>query len=414
MGKTVTAAKPNRNAYLFGQTVHEAGWAAGKGLMKQQDVVGVEIEMEGVNPNAPPEWPAIPNWRYDADGSLRNGIELVSARPRPWKSIEGDVQALVDAFTKLQFTPVFSFRTSLHVHVNVQSLTHIQLLNFFALYVIFEDMLFAMGGDERRGNVHCLGVNMAKNVIAQLREGLKCDRNTLVHVLQRLTRNDNRYGSFNWAAMAKFGTIEFRSHRGTLDPKAIQLWVNTLMALKFAAVDSFKNPLDVVQAFSTMGIDTFTALVFKDLPEVANLARGYEQGMWAGMRDVQFFAFADRNWLAQDKEEKPKKSTSTITLDEFAQGVHDEVQVAANPNIDWAQFVNPLNNPIPRNGDQLRVQLPPVWGRNEGPVEAPPLMNAGARRAAQRAQQRAEERAAEDRRVREFLAARRQQRGEPN
>lgn len=402
-------AKPNRNAYLFGQTVHEAGWAAGKGLMKQQDVVGIEIEMEGVNPNAPPEWPAIANWRYDADGSLRNGIELVSARPRPWKAVEGDVEALAEAFTKLKFTPVFSFRTSLHVHVNVQSLTHIQLLNFFALYVIFEDMLFAMGGDERRGNVHCLGVNMAKNVIAQLREGIKCDRNTLVHVLQRLTRNDNRYGSFNWAAMAKFGSIEFRSHRGTMDPKAIQLWVNTLMALKFAAVDSFKNPLDVVQAFSTMGIDTFTDLVFKDLPEVANLARGYEQGMWAGMRDVQFFAFADRNWLAQDKAETPtlKKYVDPEAIFDVQP---NEAPVAGN--LEWVHnFVNPL---AAHNGEQVRMQLPPGWGRNEGPVEAPPLMNAGARRAAQRAQQRAEERAAEEQRVREFLAARRQQRGEPN
>lgn len=59
---------------------------------------------------------------------------------------------------------------------------------------------------------------------------------------QHLSR---RYYKVNFMAISKHGTLEFRQHEGTIDPKAICAWADFVLALVRYALD---NPDNVVKS----------------------------------------------------------------------------------------------------------------------------------------------------------------------
>jgi len=310
------------------------------------DSFGLEIELEGLGGEHWTEFseklPKLEGWRTVEDGSLRDGVEFVSNGPRPYSVLRDDLQHLSGTFTKLGFTPVFSFRTSLHVHMNAMHLSWRDVLKIYILYIIFERHLMEMGGAERQGNVHCLGAELAQRTIDDLREALQADikvggfnrygdpiNTSFAHEVAAVTDRGRRYAAFNFASLPTHGTIEFRNHRGTADTDTVMAWVDTLRAMRDYATSAVQTPIELLKRFSTLGEQAFAVEVFGQGSPIAVAVTQKPGETHTGMRLAQEIAFARTNW---DTKAAPKPKVKKEIVDSYSEAV-------ANFNdIDWAAF----------------------------------------------------------------------------
>lgn len=205
--------------------------------------VGIEIECEGKNLNIVDHG----GWKTEDDGSLRgvfpdSRAEYVLTKPIMAK----DVQEKVDFLRNEQkeATLDFSFRTSVHIHINVQDLTEAQVMNMVYTYLLLEEPLVNFCGRERKGNRFCLRIADAEGIIEYYSKmfgrGLR--------YIMAVNENDLRYAGINLASLKKYGSIEFRSMRGCMDAETLHIWANSLMSIKTYA-QKFKAPLDIMQEF---------------------------------------------------------------------------------------------------------------------------------------------------------------------
>jgi hypothetical protein len=203
--------------------------------------IGIEVEVEGG------PWPdgQATNWIPHVDNSLRNGgIEYVVRQP----VLRERVGAALETLNKYlaDSNKVFSYRTSIHVHVNVQDMTLRQWVNYIALFCIFEELLVNVVGPERAGNKFCLRFKDADASMRLLRQGI------LDETLPNILGGDLKYASCNLRATVSHGTLEFRAMRGNLEVPFIKAWVDVLLALKDAAKVA-RDPSVFVQEMSFLG-----------------------------------------------------------------------------------------------------------------------------------------------------------------
>lgn len=212
--------------------------------------VGLEIEAEG----AGMEVMESRVWKSDDDGSLRGVFpdsrhEFILKKPIKWANVPAALDELVEAQKDAKFK--FSFRTSVHVHVNAQDLTYVQLLNLIYTYVLLEQPLIDFCGDSRKANRFCLRLRDADGLIGELSNVFQ-DQTRLVNV----PRDTMRYASINLEAFRKYGSIEFRAMRGTMDTKVILRWVNMLRRLKDYAIMA-ESPMKIHECLRDIGAEAF-------------------------------------------------------------------------------------------------------------------------------------------------------------
>jgi Putative amidoligase enzyme len=221
--------------------------------------VGIEIECEGKG------FKAIDTavWTSKDDGSLRgvfpdSRIEFVVNGPIPLDTVKSAVEELV-TFTK-DATPSFSFRTSVHVHVNVLNMEEEHFKNFIYTYVLLEEALFTYCGNTRKCNRFCLRLQdsdwMTDLFIQIMKKG--------VDALAGYSEDQIRYGAINLAAVRKYGSVEFRGMRGTLDPEVLNVWVNALVSIRNFACH-FKNVQQIHDLFVNKGSKGFLEYVLGPL-----------------------------------------------------------------------------------------------------------------------------------------------------
>ena len=254
-------------------------------LAKTKGEIGIEIEVEGRN--LPSE---IPGWRREHDGSLRGEetAEYVLRNPIERRSVSMMLNRITEAYADNRSRIDDSYRTSTHVHLNVQELTVTQVYNIITLYFIFEEYLVRHCGEHREGNLFCLRLQDAEAMLPILRiAAANGDMNVL--------RSDNlRYAAINVAAIPKYGSLEFRSMRGTSNMEAIKTWVDLLLHIKDAAL-RFDNPVEIIDSISALGTAGLAEEVFGDMVRHLPLDEHWEQVVFHNMRKVQLLAFA-RNW----------------------------------------------------------------------------------------------------------------------
>ena len=125
---------------------------------------------------------------------------------------------------------MFSNRTSIHVHVNVSDMEVKEWFTFLFLWVLYEDALIHFCGEERKGNLFCLSSRDAEGLLFKLEEFARDG--------QIYEFNDNyRYSAVNTTASVKYGSLEFRSMRGTLDIEVLNKWLSTLYCLRQKAIE---------------------------------------------------------------------------------------------------------------------------------------------------------------------------------
>ena len=200
---------------------------------------GVEIEVEGVGlPNN------VAGFKVVKEGSLRpidgeEGKEYVFLAPMEY---DVAIKSLEQLRVKLDLAPLvqFSPRTSVHVHVNVTDLTVSEWFTFLFLWVVYEEALINFCGNERKGNLFCLSSRDAEGLMFYLEEFA---REGGIGMLN----DEVRYSAVNTAATNKFGSVEFRTMRGTANTSVLKSWLGALGSLR-AKAQELGNPKALIDA----------------------------------------------------------------------------------------------------------------------------------------------------------------------
>lgn len=210
--------------------------------------VGIELEMEGSRlPEDVGRY-----WEHTEDGSLRGeSCEYVLRRPL---SLPKAREAMAELRTRLDEAGSEvndSPRCGVHIHVNCLRLEMIQLYNFMTLYLILEDLLVKWCGPEREGNLFCLRAKDAEYLIFSLCQALE-ERS----FRQRFSSDELRYASMNVAALARYGSLEFRAMRGTDDMDLVNQWATVLVGLRDRACE-FDTPHEILSLYEELGAEGF-------------------------------------------------------------------------------------------------------------------------------------------------------------
>lgn len=209
--------------------------------------VGIEVETEGARLWAP--LARDPFWKGEADGSLRGeALEYVYKKPQPIGKVRESMEHLNAKFIESGSKLDYSFRTSVHVHVNVGTMEYDALLAFMYAYLVLERAITKYCGDERLGNRFCLRYEDA--------EGLSEAFNSMIvngpEGLKQIPQDRYRYAAMNIDAVKKYGSLEFRSMRGTNDVDIVSNWAQALINLRDYA-EALGNPKEVFEAVNHFG-----------------------------------------------------------------------------------------------------------------------------------------------------------------
>ena len=207
------------------------------GILDLDAVLGIEVEAEQVADSLILH--PVHGWTVINDSSLRNGgREFITAPVTPLMA-KHLIAALWASFKQHQ--PDFSWRTSIHVHLNMRNERVSQVINNLLLYTLFEDSLFTFIGNSRRQSNFCVPVQ--ETHMAYYVSELLSGEETLPHVINAwskytalnirpLTQNDHAGGMGDATSSGGKGTFEFRHLEGTMDAAKVINWINLLLCIQ--------------------------------------------------------------------------------------------------------------------------------------------------------------------------------------
>lgn len=205
-------------------------------------LLGIEVEVENIRNWIPPlEY----YWQAKEDHSLRNnGIEFTSI-PLRGHQVEYALKYL-NAMIHADNDPVYSPRTSIHVHLNVRDMTINQLRTLVLLYSIFERHFFHIAGTKRESSIFCVPMYKTTQPGKLSDVYYNCNHYSKYSALNVGTIRGNNQG------LPKYGTIEFRHLYGTDDIPTIINWINNILKLRKASTRyNFEELLEKVKTMNT-------------------------------------------------------------------------------------------------------------------------------------------------------------------
>ena len=311
--------------------------------------VGLEIEVEGRDP------PNIETalWLTKHDGSLRgNGVEYIFNGAKPFAQVDPSLKVLCSVLKDKKFgIEVDSPRTSVHVHLNVQSLFVQQVYSLICLYLIFEDFLTHYSGPDRVGNMYCLRYSDAEYLPLSLIKGLQQGEG-----LFSVFDDNNRYSSLNLKAVQQFGSVEFRTFRGSIDRNEINDWISILWQL-LRASKNFNSPLDVIKAFDEHPRKDFCHLVWGGLFErYIQTFPDWQTRMHRGY----LYSFEIAHALRQPNKWHP--NLSKVVPKVKAAEAPPKLKRGMHPVFDGDDFLNRPEQPPPLGLNQGRWNIEPPEG----------------------------------------------------
>lgn len=233
------------------------------GLRKTAGLFGIEVEAEGNRLGFADD----DFWRTEDDPSLRGRYpegraEFVLRKPIPFEHVEQALDDLILCQAKAKLD--FSFRTSVHVHLNCQEMEHPKLMNLIYAYLLIEDPLINFCGEVRKANRFCLRAKDAEGLydaITNIFQGEETE-------IGRIPQNSFRYSALNLEALKKYGSVEFRAMRGTLDKNVLMPWVSMIHSL-YTFAQKEENPQAIRELYETLGGQRFLERVLsKPLAEM--------------------------------------------------------------------------------------------------------------------------------------------------
>ena len=234
--------------------------------------IGIEIEMEGarLHPKTPLNY-----WNVTHDGSLRpnpEAVEYVLRQPVPRSRVKARLDYLQAALAKNEADLRPSDRCGVHVHLNCQNMEMSELFRMVTLYLILEETVTSWCGVDRESNLFCLRAQDAEYLMHAAIEAKRTGNLSLI------TDSGLRYAAINFAALSKYGSVEFRALPTTADFSRINSWVKILLRIRDKALEA-ESDTQLIERCSTNGPLTFaksilgTSFDLVKTPEMANQIR---------------------------------------------------------------------------------------------------------------------------------------------
>lgn len=253
------------------------------------NLFGIELELEGRGVGLPDV--ATKGWLRHNDGSLRG--ESIEFTTNGGHTLDETMKLVNELFQKFKENGVKfndSIRTSTHVHLNFSDKTIKQVLNFFMLFTVFEEVLQHYSGEDRKGNLFCISSREAEGII-HLLEGAVDAGN------MRIFAGDKcKYSACNLSTLYKFGTLEIRTMRGATSAEQVNRWLSILNDLYVYSLNTLVSPVDVVVDLSQLGAEGLSKKIFtpdnyqelmRTFPQIQNL----HYSLMEGVRLIQVFAY---------------------------------------------------------------------------------------------------------------------------
>lgn len=209
--------------------------------------IGIEVEAEHWDGKAV----QMGCWQIVQDGSLKDhGIEFVSV------ILSGPIiDYALDELAKYQKSHQLSWshRTSIHVHVNIDTLPLVKLDYLIAYYGLFEFLFFSKVDEMRKGNSFCFPLTQSEATAVQLSHWPK-------------------YCALNLGtSLQSFNTVEFRHMHGHQDMKLMREWLFMVMNfVNFISQTSIKDLQSIMDTYLVRGhIDLSRVFGSVTMPENA-------------------------------------------------------------------------------------------------------------------------------------------------
>ena len=214
---------------LFNKKPDARTFAPDPALPVADKYVGIEIEAENIKIRNEDLDSRLNYWGVVSDGSLRNfGTEFVSAKLRGL-DIRNALAELSSLFATLNIAPVYSDRTSVHIHVDSRFLTQDHLRTLVLHYLMLEPFLFQYVGQNRENNSYCIPYYNNNRGIRNLSK-LFTPKFSFQDVSD-VAYGGIKYEAMNVKSLTEKGSIEFRMHPGTHDATKIYNWIKVILTL---------------------------------------------------------------------------------------------------------------------------------------------------------------------------------------
>lgn len=292
-------------------------------LQPSKGDLGVEIECEGLKLN-PIE---SNNWKTEQDNSLRGDYPTQSSEYVIRKPVSNSVfkKALDELIAHQEKATLnFSFRTSVHVHVNVQELTEDELLAFIYACILLEEPLMNYCGEGRKGNRFCLRIQDAEGYMEVLNDVFERGHS----YIRGLRGEYIRYSAINLHSLVKYGSVEFRGMRGNMDKNILIPWTTALLNIRKVA-KKLGTPVNVYNAFVSSSNEQFAKTL---------LGTSFDKFNYQGLSDDMSQSFSlsialPHLWIkgSEDRKKVLQKEAAAEEWPQVAQRIPAAVRFVGPP-----------------------------------------------------------------------------------
>jgi hypothetical protein len=207
------------------------------------------------------------------DGSLReSGMEFTFKEPYAGTRILAAIDAMDDASRAFGFTA--SYRTSLHVHLDLSDLAYPKDAHrIAALYALVEPVLYKFVGQNRDGCNYCIPWYANPHHYIKYATILKPYKKALEGELHDYglklgqdlmgNKSSHKYAGLNLMSLGQFGTMEFRQAPVNMQKEKILAWINILMRIKKYAMEVGWEPEELPFQVKGRGSVEFMERVFR-------------------------------------------------------------------------------------------------------------------------------------------------------
>jgi Putative amidoligase enzyme len=243
-------------------------------------------------------------FNHHVDGSLRDGgMEFTFKEPYAGTRILAAIDAMDDVSRAYGFTS--SYRTSLHVHMDLSELNYPKDAHrFAALYAVVEPLLYKFVGANRDGCNYCIPwyanphhYMQYARIIKPYKEYFKKNQEDEIglslgsHLLQN--KNYHKYAGLNLLSMGQFGTAEFRHAPVNMQKEKILVWLNILMRIKKYVVENQWDVTHLMQRIKSHGAKAFIANIFgSEAPFLLKNSKNVEEDLKKGSLTMFHFISA--------------------------------------------------------------------------------------------------------------------------
>lgn len=280
-------------------------------LRRKKGDVGLELETEGENL---PEGGIIPNWAGKPDGSLRNGMEYISA-PLLRKNVANEVTYLSAELVKRGARIAPTYRSSTHIHENYLDSTFGDVLGAYICWALVEPTVFRVLPAGRDGSLFCVS-SYDSGDLPLFVERL-CD--DIATGFVRGFQPRGKYSSLNISRLGPgdheaLGTLEYRVFPPSMDGDVIQTWCNWTGNIKeFVRRQDDPSYLEMVRWAEAFPVE-FLSAIFGHCPvpkpEAAELVD-------FGARQAYELARMVSQALRAKPKEKPSKKSIAAQVGEI-------------------------------------------------------------------------------------------------